>query len=52
MTLDANGNMVPAPPGQPGQPMVGPNGEPLNPDGTPMLPSKFEVQNNEMEFMK
>jgi hypothetical protein len=30
------------------QPQVGPNGEQLNPDGTPMLPSKFEIQANDM----
>lgn len=46
MTIDPNtGNMVPLP-----APMTGPNGEQLNPDGTPVLPSKFEVQANELEF--
>ena len=46
MTIDPNsGQMVPLP-----APPVGPNGEQLNPDGTPMLPSKFEVQANELEF--
>ena len=42
MTLDQNGNPVPI------QPQVGSNGEELNPDGTPMLPSKFEIQANDM----
>lgn len=42
MTLDQNGNPVPM------QPQVGPDGQQLNPDGTPMLPSKFEIQANEM----
>jgi hypothetical protein len=42
MTLDQNGNPVPM------QQQVGPNGEQLNPDGTPMLPSKFEIQANDM----
>ena len=46
MTIDPNsGQRVPLP-----APPVGPNGEQLNPDGTPMLPSKFEVQANELEF--
>ena len=45
MTLDQNGNPVPM---QQQQPQVGPDGQQLNPDGTPMLPSKFEVQANEM----
>jgi len=50
---------MPGMPGQPGmqqqpgqQPMVGPDGVPLNPDGTPMekMPSKFEIQDNQLEF--
>jgi hypothetical protein len=45
MTLDQNGNPVPM---QQQQTQVGPDGQQLNPDGTPMLSSKFEVQANEM----
>ena len=33
------------------QPMTDEKGNQLNPDGTPMLPSKFMVQANELEFM-
>ena len=33
------------------EPMTDERGNPLNPDGTPMLPSKFMVQANELEFM-
>ena len=47
MTLDANGNKVPM---QQQAPTTNESGNPLNPDGTPMLPSKFEVQANELEF--
>ena len=47
MTLDANGNQVPM---QQQAPTTNESGNPLNPDGTPMLPSKFEVQANELEF--
>jgi hypothetical protein len=47
MTLDANGNQVPM---QQQVPTTDESGNPLNPDGTPMLPSKFEVQANELEF--
>ena len=49
MTIGPDGNPVPM---QQQQPQIGPNGEQLNPDGTPMLPSKFEVQANEMEFIR
>lgn len=49
MTLDQNGNAVPM---QQQAPTTDENGNQLNPDGTPMLPSKFEVQANEMEFIK
>ena len=34
------------------QPMTDDQGNPLNPDGTPALPSKFMVQANELEFMQ
>jgi hypothetical protein len=47
MTLDANGNQVPM---QQQAPTTNESGNPLNSDGTPMLPSKFEVQANELEF--
>ena len=33
------------------QPMTDEKGNQLNPDGTPMLPSKFMVQANELEFL-
>ena len=46
-TLDANGNAVPM---QQQAPTTDANGNQLNPDGTPVLPSKFEVQANELEF--
>ena len=46
-TLDANGNPVPM---QQQAPTTDANGNQLNPDGTPVLPSKFEVQANELEF--
>ena len=49
MTIGPDGNPVPM---QQQQPQIGPNGEQLNPDETPMLPSKFEVQANEMEFIR
>jgi hypothetical protein len=34
------------------QPMTDEQGNPLNPDGTPALPSKFMVQANELEFLQ
>ena len=46
-TLDANGNPVLM---QQQVPTTDANGNQLNPDGTPVLPSKFEVQANELEF--
>ena len=49
MTIDQNGRTVPMQ--QPAM-LAGPNEEQLNPDGTPVLPSKFEVQANEMEIVK
>ena len=55
-TVDANGNPIPpeqqAQMQQQQQPMTDEQGNPLNPDGTPALPSKFEMQANEVEFVQ